>query len=106
MPPRPWQKVSSKPLSDHRVLKIRVDRLINPKDGVEHPRVVIEAPDWVNVIPVTEDGRVVMVRQYRFGIAENTLEVPGGMVDPGEEPARAAARELEEETGYRAASLV
>jgi 8-oxo-dGTP pyrophosphatase MutT (NUDIX family) len=66
---------------------------------------VIDAPDWVNVIPVTNDGHVLMVRQFRFGIAQPTLEIPGGMCDGEEAPAVAAARELLEETGYRAGSI-
>jgi ADP-ribose pyrophosphatase len=61
--------------------------------------------DWVNVIPVTDDGHVVMVRQFRHGAQRETLEVPGGLVDPGETPAESAARELLEETGYRARSV-
>jgi 8-oxo-dGTP pyrophosphatase MutT (NUDIX family) len=67
---------------------------------------VIEAPDWINVIPLTEDRRVLMVRQYRFGIEDFTLEIPGGMCDAGEAPEQAARRELREETGYEAGELV
>jgi ADP-ribose pyrophosphatase len=60
----------------------------------------LHLPDWVNVIPVTADGQVVFVRQHRCGIDASTLEIPGGCVEPGEDPAFAASRELREETGY------
>jgi len=73
--------------------------------GEEREALVLAAPDWVNVVPLLDDGRVVMVRQWRFGIAAPTLEIPGGLVDPGETAATAAARELREETGYAAASV-
>jgi ADP-ribose pyrophosphatase len=65
-----------------------------------HRFVRVRLDDWVNVVPITEDGQVVLVRQHRYGIDLDTLEVPGGAVDPGEEPETAALRELREETGY------
>lgn len=75
-----------------------------------HPQVaaakrfsVIECTDWVNVIALTAAQEVVLVRQFRVGSGEVCLEIPGGMVDEGEDAATAAARELLEETGYRAA---
>lgn len=64
---------------------------------------VLEAPEWINVIALTPDGKVVLVEQYRYGIEQPTLEIPGGMTDKGEEPLEAAKRELLEETGYRSA---
>jgi 8-oxo-dGTP pyrophosphatase MutT (NUDIX family) len=78
----------------------------DPRNGKHYVRTVIEGPDWVNVIAYTDDERAVLVRQFRFGTWSNTLEIPGGMVDPGESPLTAAVRELEEETGYRPAQTV
>jgi 8-oxo-dGTP pyrophosphatase MutT (NUDIX family) len=78
-----------------------------PEEGGE-PRdfFVVEAPDWINVVPLTDDGRVVMVRQFRFGIDAPTLEIPGGMCDGSEPPVEAARREMVEETGHDAREMV
>ncbi|WP_138430870.1 NUDIX hydrolase [Fodinibius saliphilus] len=80
----------------HRKMKLEADDEENEGDFY-----VLKAPEWVNVLPITSDSEVVLVEQYRYGIEEPTLEVPGGMVDPGEEPLEAIQRELLEETGYR-----
>ena len=104
-PPKRWTKVSEQPPLDYRIFKLRQLEAADPRSGIPHPRVVLDSPDWVNVIPVTASGEVVLIRQFRFGTWSLTLEIPGGMVDPGEDPATAAARELEEETGYRAATM-
>lgn len=61
---------------------------------------VIDAPDWVNVVAVTPDAKLVLVRQFRYGINEFSLEIPGGVVERGEDPLAAGVRELREETGY------
>jgi 8-oxo-dGTP pyrophosphatase MutT (NUDIX family) len=103
---REWKTVSTERQLDFNILKIREDRVSNPHDGSIHRRVVIEAPDWVNIIPLTVDDQVVMIRQFRFGIGASTLEIPGGMVERGEDPQTAALRELEEETGYRADRVI
>jgi ADP-ribose pyrophosphatase len=104
--PLAWRPVVSEPVADCRVFRVRRDLSADPRDGREHDFYVIEAPDWINVIPVTDDGRVVLIEQYRHGTREISLEIPGGMVDEGESPAETAARELLEETGYAARTLV
>jgi len=103
--PRPWTRLRSGAPVDYRVIKVREEWVGDPRNGSEHHRVVIDAPDWVNVIPVAADGRVVLIRQFRIGVWSNTLEIPGGIVEPGEKPIDAASRELEEETGYRPAQI-
>lgn len=98
--PRPWPVSGSREGTDYRIFRSRFDTVTNPRTGGSMERIVLEAPDWVNVIALTEDGEVVTVEQHRFGTRSATIEVPGGMVDPGEEPMEAARRELLEETGF------
>lgn len=105
MPESDWQLLDSRPVSDHRILRVRHDRYRLAPSPEEREFVVIEADDWVNVIPLTADGKVVFVRQFRHGVRAAALEVPGGIIDPGETPAVAAARELHEETGYLADTI-
>jgi 8-oxo-dGTP pyrophosphatase MutT (NUDIX family) len=100
MPDPHWTLLKSVPHSEHRIMKVRHDHYRFEPTGAVRDFVVLEFPDWVNIIPIADDGRVVLIRQYRHGILENTWEVPGGVIDPGEEPMSAAVRELREETGY------
>ena len=96
-----WQKLGSKYEDAGLMLfEKRIDTLRNPRNGKTFDRLVLESVDWVNVVALDAQGRSLMIRQYRFGVGYNTLETPGGMVDPGEDSKTAAARELLEETGY------
>ena len=96
-----WEKRDSRFISDHRIFKIREDRVLNPRTDNEHNMVVLECPDWVNIIALTPERDVVLVEQYRQGSETVELEIPGGMMDPGEkDPVATAVRELAEETGY------
>jgi ADP-ribose pyrophosphatase len=67
---------------------------------------ILVCSDWANIIPITRDGRVVLVRQFRFGTQEMTLEFPAGAVEPGEDPSQTASRELLEEVGGQGGSLI
>ena len=97
----PWKKISSQPVGDFRIFKIRSDLCVSPRTGREHDFFIIESVGWVNVIALTPDRQLVMVRQYRFGSQTVELEIPGGMMDPHEtDPVATAVRELREETGY------
>ncbi len=101
--PRPWPRVNSQYGPDLLVCRARFDTLTNPRTGKDMLRTVLETPQWCNVVALTRERRLVVVRQFRFGSSSVTTEIPGGVVDPGEEHARAAQRELREECGYTSA---
>jgi len=98
--PRSWDREGSEAGPDLVLFRARFDAMSNPRTGKRLRAVVLEAPDWVNVTALTPEGKLVVVRQYRFGTGAVTTEIPAGIVDEGEWHGDAGRRELREETGY------
>ncbi len=102
-----WEHLGSQPAIDYGILRLRRDRRRSPRTARAHEVIVLEMPDWTNVVAVTPAQEVVLIRQFRHGMGVVELEIPGGVVDaadPG--PLAAARRELAEETGYGATTWV
>ena len=96
-----WSRTSTRELLETRIFRVQGHTLTSPRTGITREFSIIEAPDWCNVVALTDDGHVVMVRQLRHGTGDITLELPGGMIDATDaDPLAAALRELREETGY------
>lgn len=102
--PSRWESGPHNLLAQTPVFDVRTTRFRHPIRGRERDFVVIDAPDWVNVLALTPDHQIVLVRQFRFGIDAFSLEIPGGVIEAGEEPLAAGVRELCEETGYTCAA--
>ncbi len=100
-PPEPARHLETTAALDARKIRFEVNRMVLPI-GVEGTFGVIRHPGASLAVPVLDDGRVVILRQYRFAIAGRLLEFPAGTLDPGEDPLATMERELQEETGYRA----
>lgn len=98
--PSRWERRGSRSIAATRIFDVREVEFRHPVRGTEREFVVIEAPDWVNVVALTTDHRLVLVNQFRYGTNAFSWEVPGGVIDQGEDPVAAGVRELREETGH------
>lgn len=98
---RKWKLLDSRQVYKKKWLTVLEDRCQLPDGSVIDPYFTIRVPDFCNIIMVTPNEEVVLVRQYRHAAGIISLELPGGIIEPGEDPAVAAKREMEEETGFQ-----
>ena len=97
-----WQRNHSQILQTTRIFDLLEATDESPYTDKEHHFFLIDCAAWVNMVPITKRDEIVLIRQFRHGSQSVTLEIPGGMIDAGEEPSHAAMRECHEETGYLA----
>ena len=95
-----WECIRTASGPDLKLFRARFDWVKNPRNSHTVKATVLESPDWVNVVALTPEEKVVVVLQYRFGTQEITTEIPAGIIELGETSKEAAIRELREETGY------
>ncbi len=95
-----WETVKSKKIANYRIFDAVLKERINPLTNEKAEFTVLESNDWVNIIPITIDNKIIIIEQYRHGTDSITLEIPGGLIENGENPIDAAKRECTEETGY------
>jgi ADP-ribose diphosphatase len=106
MKPRKWRTLKSDVAYHTPIFDLHRRRSTHPRRG-ERDFFILDAPNWINIIPLARNGNVVMIRQWRHGISEFTLEIPGGMVDSDDlSPMHAARREMIEETGFDSDAII
>ena len=101
----PWQVKNSHVMARTKIFDLMTRTAVSPRTGREHDFYLLKAGNWVNIIPITPDQKVILVRQYRHGTDKVTLEIPGGLVESEQTPEEAARCELREETGYSAPDM-
>ena len=100
-----WKTLSSEYITRHKYFTARKDKCETPEGKIIEEYFVVEMPVSACALSLTEDGEVIMIKQYRHPIGQTILELPGGFIDENELPEAAMARELMEETGYEFSSV-
>lgn len=95
-----WQTLEKTHIYDFKIFDAYLKKCKHPGWDKTATYSLIESPDWVNIVPVTKDNKIVMVKQFRHGIEDFTLEIPGGLIEKDEDPKDAGKRECLEETGW------
>jgi len=95
-----WQVKDTQTLFTNRVVSFVASNVTSPRTQITKEFYRLEFPAWVNIVAVTPEQEIVLIRQYRFGTGKTEMEIPGGSVEIGEDPLQAGVRELQEETGY------
>jgi ADP-ribose pyrophosphatase len=96
----PYKTTSSEVISDTKLFRLEVHQRTEDTTGRTGTFFVLDAPDWINVVAITTEGKFILVEQFRHGTERNEIEIVGGLIDGNEDPKGAALRELREETGY------
>ncbi len=106
-PLKAWQQLASEYIFKETWFNLRKDKVLKGNGDAMDRYYVFEFTDWVTVLPLTTDNRIILVKQYRYALGSFSLELPGGIMDSHEtDPLHTAARELREETGYEATALI
>jgi 8-oxo-dGTP pyrophosphatase MutT (NUDIX family) len=103
-PPQRWKKLGARTVTHTRIFDVQSVDFHHPTRPQPQDFFVISAPDWVNVIALTPERHLVLVRQFRYGTNDFSVEIPGGVMDAGEDAVTAGVRELREESGYTGTS--
>lgn len=91
--------ISRRTVFTGQIMSVRVDTVLTAS-GEQTTREIVERPDTVAIVAIDEDNNILLVKQFRYATGKHTVEIPAGVIDPGETPEQAARRELREETGY------
>lgn len=95
-----WKSFGTHYKKDYRLFTLSIEKRIHPLSNQVGDFVLLDSPDWVNILPITTNNELVLVKQFRHGTSTITTEIPGGLIEVGENIRLAAERECREETGY------